>query len=236
MKLVELFADLSRLELRNLSIANEGDGTIAESGRLTVAGYVNDSLRRLYADFPLKKKDVLVLMQSHITNYHLIPRFAVTYRPTGSTDNETFRYLLDLPQEPFVGDLIKILTVFNSSGAELPLNDRRRPDSLFTPEAHVLQVTRPEHDRALSVLYQARHAKLSGELEEEVVIPDILEEALRALVAYKVFSSMNTAVSTAKANEHFQNYTAILRGVVEKDLVSTSIGTTNTRFEAGGWP
>ncbi|WP_421991661.1 hypothetical protein [Roseococcus sp.] len=235
MKLVDFFAKLSFGELRNLALANEGDGTITEAGQPTIVHFLNEGLKAIYGDFLLIQKDLLVLMREDITNYHLLPRFAVQYEPLGSRDNEPFRYILDLPDEPFLGDVVRILAAFDSYGEKLPLNDQALPDSLFTPQLRTLQVPRPVDGAALSVLYQAAHPKIVGDLEEEVEIPDNLEEALLEFVAYKVFSSMNTAVSTAKGIEHFQRYTAICAGVVSKDLVSTSIVTTNTRFEQRGF-
>ena len=123
MKLQDLFAQLSFQELRNLAIANDGDGTITTAGQPTVVGYVNDALLKLFTDLVLKQKDLVILMQEHITNYHLIPRFAENYVPASPAESETFRYILDLNQEPFTDDVVRVLKVFDSSGVQLKLND-----------------------------------------------------------------------------------------------------------------
>lgn len=233
MTLLDLFRHLSYGELSNLALANDGNGTIREAEQPKIALYANEALLRLYSKFILREKDVLIEMVEHITNYHLLVRFSQQgYDPEG----EAFPYILDMNKEPFEEDVIKILAVFDSFGDQLPLNDNERCNSVFTPQANVLQVPRPCAGQSLGVLYQARHQVLSADdLEGEIFLPDILQGALTAYIAYKVFSHMNTQESTAKAQEHYANYESICVDAKENDLVSTSISTTNARFNKYGW-
>jgi hypothetical protein len=235
MKLGDLYQDLSHGELSNLHLSGEGDGTIAPNRQGKLLLYTNDGLLRLFSRFVLKENDVLVHLHQEITFYHLLPRFAVNYQPTGEEDNEPIRYLTDLPSERFKGDVIKILQVYDSKGCRLPLNDVENIFSVFTPQSNVLQVVAPVADTVLSVQYQARHVKLTGDLEEEIVLPDVLYDPLRAFVSYRVFSDMNTQDSSSKAQEHLANYESMCNSVREGDLVGTSISTSNTRFHARGW-
>ena len=46
---------------------------------------------------------------------------------------------------------------------------------------------------------------------------------------------MNTAVSTAKATEHRLNYASIIQSAVEKDLVGTSISSSDVKFRERGF-
>lgn len=233
----ELFESLAQGELSNLAMAEDGNGTIVSGApRTRIIRYANDGLLRLYSRFPIKENDVLVEMYEGITNYHLISRFAVNYVPVGSSDNEPIRYLLDLPAEPFLNDVIKIMAVFDSSdGSNRPVNDDANPISVFTPQATVLQVPIPIAGQSLSVLYQAKHPKLQGELDELIELPDFLVEAFTAFIAYKVFSHMNTQTSTAKAQEHLTMYESLCTEVVDKDLVAISVSTTCSKFYKGGW-
>lgn len=227
-----LLSNLSFGELSNLSWAGEGNGVIDEAYHPKIARYANEALLRLYSRFILKENDVLVEMYEHITNYHMLPRFAVCHEPV----EEEYLYIKDLPLEPFTGDVIKILAVYNSFGFKLPLNDVEDPRSVFTPQAKVLQVPRPFHGQSLSVLYQAQHEPLDyTKLEQPIEVPDVLREAFTAYIAYKVYSHMNTQESTAKAQEHMAIYEAICQDVIDKDLVSTTISDTNTRFQKRGW-
>lgn len=233
--LSDLFRMLSYGELQNLSLAGEGNGTIAAAAQPRIVLYANDALMRLYTRFVLKEKDVLVEMHEHITNYHLIERFAVNYVPAGSNDNEPIRYLLDLPREPFLGDVVRILTVFSDKGALLPLNDDGQSLSIFTPQANVLQVPTPSLFRALSVGYQARHPKLTGDLDQVIELPDVLLSALTSYVAYKTFSHMNSQDSSNKAQEYLALYESLCVEVLDRDSVNSSYSTTSHRFDSRGW-
>ena len=232
MNVKQLYEDLSYGEFSNLSISDEGSGTIIEAQRPKVIVAANEALLRLYGRYILKERDVLIEQMVGITNYHLNSRFAVMTQP----QVEKKLYIKDMALEPFEDDVIKILAVYNSAGIELPLNDPEQCRSLFTPQANVLQVPIVEPGVSLSVLYQARHIPLDWqELEQPIEIPVILYGAMRAYTAYKVFSQMNTADSNAKAQEHFANYDAICQDAVDNDLLGTSISTTNTRFNKRGW-
>jgi len=233
--LAELFEMLSYDELQNLSISAEGNGGIIASAQPRIVNYLNEALLKLYSRFVLKENDILVQMFDSVTFYHLIPPFAVTFVPGVGQDNERVRYILDLPDEPFTGGIIKILSVFNSEDAlELPLNDESERFSVFTPQAHVLQVPNPIHGRVLNVRYQQRHDKIQGELDENIWIPDVLLGALTSYIAYKVFSHINTVPSTAKSQEFMATYEAFCTEVVDRDLVNSSISQSNLRFGRGG--
>lgn len=229
----ELFRQLSVGELSNLALAMDGSGTIEEASHGKVVLYINDALKKLYGRFVLKTKDVLVEEVGHITNYHLIKRFAESnYDPAV----EPYPYIKDRIKEPFQQDVIKILEVYDSHGCKLPLNDAERCDSLFTPQANVLQVPHPVSGVSLSVMYQAAHPEITVDnLEAEIELPEILEPALREFIAYKVFTHTNSQEATAKAQEHLNQYEAICSEIEQKDLVSTSVATTNSTFEKRGW-
>ena len=235
MLLSELYAKLSYGELSNLALANESDGTILEAAQPRIVNYANDALRRMYSRFVIKSADVLVMQTEYIVHYHLKPKFAVNYTPLGDSDDEPIRYIHDLAYRPFLGDVIKILSVVDQYGFPLPLNDDEHPSSLFTPQPTTLQVPCPVSDEALSVVYQAAHPVLVGDLDESIEIPDILLEAFTAYIAYKAFSHMNTADSTAKAQEHLAIYTALCAETDSKDLVNTSVSFTNSRFHQRGF-
>lgn len=233
MNLEQLFTDLSYGVLSNLSLSADGSGTIQEEKQPQIVLFANEALLRLYSRFILSEKDVLLEMVGHITNYHFLKRFTESqFDP----EKEHYPYIKDLINEPYQEDMLKILAVYNSLGQKIPLNDNERMDSVFTPRDKVLQVPNPVDGATLSVLYQASHPKLTVDnLEEEIQLPVVLDGALTAYIAYKVFSSMNTDVSSAKAQEHFQIFGSICDEVEDRDMVNSSISTTNTRFNKRGW-
>jgi hypothetical protein len=234
MLLNDLYTKLSYGELSNTAIGMEGAGTITEEGKPRIVNYVNEGLIRLYSEFLIREKEVMILMYKEITFYHLITRFAVN---AGAEANlEARRYLLDLPEEPFENDVLKILTVYNSARRRLPLNDAEMPGSVFTPQPTILQVPFPVEGAALTVSYQANHPVMHyNEPTGRIDLPDALNGALTAWVAYKVFSHMNTQESTAKAQEHLEIYQAIVQQTKDMDLVNASVSGTTHVFEKRGF-
>ena len=231
MKLEDLFSRLSYGELSNLSIGNEGRGSIREEAIPKVTAHVNDGLLRIYSRFILSTKQLLIETVDHITNYHLIPKFAES---TGS--DARYPYIKDLPDEPFTGDLIRVLEVYDQLGNKLPLNDTGDPRSLFTPAPQILQVPNPAPGRGLALEYQARHITLENDdLEQEILIPFVLEGALQSFVAYKIFSHMNGQDNQVKSQEHLNTYDGICVDVEARDLVNATFATTHHKLEERGF-
>ena len=234
MLLNDLYQKLSYGELSNLAIGMEGTGQITEEGKPRIVNYANDGLIRLYSEFLIREKEVMVLMFKEVTFYHLITRFAVNAGE--EADLESRRYLLDLPEEPFENDVLKVLTVFSSTRKRLPLNDTDQPGSVFTPQPTILQVPFPVEGGVLTVSYQANHPVLDVEVPGgRIDLPDVLNGALTAWIAYKVFSHMNTQESTAKAQEHLEIYQAVVEQTKQMDLVNASTSTTTHVFEKRGF-
>ena len=230
MKLEDLFSRLSYGELSNLSIGNEGRGSIREEDIPKVTAHVNDGLLRIYSRFVLSTKQLLVEQVRHITNYHLIPKYAES-----SGSDVEWPYIKDLPDDKFLGDLIRILEVKDDRGT-LPLNDTGNPHSLFTPYPQVLQVPDPKAGQSLAVQYQARHDLLNNEdIEQEIDIPFVLEGALQSFVAYKIFSHMNGQDNQVKSQEHLNTYDGICVDVEARDLVNATFATSHHKLEERGF-
>lgn len=233
MNLEKLYTNLSYGALSNLNYSEEGSGTIAEQNRGKVNLFINEGLLRLYSRFVLLTKDVVIELQPGITFYHLRKRFSLS---DWNPHEERVAYIIDQPEDPFMEDVIKVLQVCDSLGNVIPLNDAEHVDSVYTPQAKMLQVPRPQKNVALSVMYQARHPEVTGEdLEQTIDAPDVLLSALCAYVGYQAFASVNTEVSLMKSQEQLALYETLCQEAEEKDLVSTSISSTNTRFNKRGW-
>ena len=235
MQVSELLERLSYGELSNLAISNNGNGTIIEAQQPKIISYTNEGLLRLYSRYVLEESDVLVQLYDSITLYNLLPAFAVHYVPGSEEFSEPIRYLLDTADAPFKDEVIRITTLFDNYGQHIPLNDEERHDSCFSPQVKVLQVPDPISDKVITVRYQKRHSKLNGELTQIITCPDVLLGALTSYIAYKVYSHMNSVESNAKAQEFNANFEQICNEVMDRDLVSSSVSQTNTRFARGGW-
>ena len=233
MLLEDLYQRLSYGELNNLSMAADGNGVILDSGQPRITMYANEALVRLYTTFVLRTNSLIITPLDHITHYHLKKRFAFSER---NRSDEDFYYIQDLDDEPFAEDVIKILEVFDGNGVQVPLNDAEQPLSVFTPQALTIQIPNAWNGQVLSLLYQASHPKLDANDPHSIIdLPEVLHGALTAFIAHKVYSHMNTAESTAKAQEHMSTFIGICTDVVEKDLVATSILQSNSRFHKRGW-
>lgn len=230
MTLNDLFAQLSYGELSNLALSNKGNGTIRKEDKPRIVHYANEALTRIYARFILSEKDLLLALHTSITNYHFDSSYAM------SNECAKLAYIMDLPNEPFQNDVLKVLSVHDQAGYKVPLNDAEQLRSVYTPRPTVLQVPHAESGKILSVLYQANHLKLSVDYpDQEIYIPDVLASALRCYIAYLTYSHMSTRTSVATAQENLALYSLICDDADENDLVNSSISTTNTRFELNGW-
>ncbi len=232
MKIIELFRRLSYGELSNLAIGSEGSGEIQEDQHRKIIGYVNEALLRLHSRFVLRENDLIIETQEHITNY----RFTKAYAKSNlSPPAGTVQYIMD-QGDPFEEDLIKILNVHSIGRAMLPLNDVELPYSLFTPQPNLLQVPRPVQGQPLFIVYQARHPIITADdLEYDIDVPYVLEGALTSYVASLVFSHMNGQENSAKSLEYMSRYEMICDEIEEKDLVNSSVVSTQTKFDKRGF-
>ena len=230
MDVTELYRRLALGELSNLALA-EG-GVIADDKKATVILHANEALNHLHIRFLLKEATIIVEQSTDRTNYPLDSRYAMTNVDPGNT---LPRFLNDL-SKPFTDDVIKVMSVYNSAGDKLPMNDPNAFNSVFTPLPAVLQVPHPSEDQPLGVIYQAAHPKLLTSSPAQVLeLPEFFAGALTAYIAYKVFSQMNTQENTAKASEHLRTYESICLEATVQDLVTTHVSAASTRFVNNGW-
>ncbi len=229
----ELFSRLSYGELSNLSISNEGAGTIVDGKKPKVIGYLNEALIRLHGRFMLKMNDVLIAPLEDETFYKLDSAFALT------SSNPDY-YLVDNVQKPFTNDVIRVLEVYDINGGRIPLNDVEHALSVFTPQPAVLQIPYPIEDSPISVLYQARHtavpaSDLVAAMLVNIDIPPTLEKALTAYIAHLVFSHMNGQENAGKSKDHLNTYESVCAEVEAKDLISISSSSTTSKFDQRGF-
>ena len=200
---------------------------------------IEEGLTRLYSRFILREKHVIIEMRVGTTFYHFKRMFSVT----GADPIQVpYPYIMDLPGEPFVEDVIKILSVHDTQNVLRPLNDPNQINSVFTPQPDILQNPYPLELEALMVTYQAGPEPfytLNGdgnvELVDEFYLPPVLVPALANYAAYMVYSRINTAESAAKAASHLQIYEMICKDAEMSDLVNNSKSSTNLRFGQNGW-
>ena len=158
MNLQEFCKRLANGRLSNTNLIEDNNGLIIKvTHRPKVIDAINEGLIRLYTRFILNQKDVVICLRDHITSYRLNSLYSETLYPQ---DGVEIPYILDLPGEVFVNDVLKILSVYDYDGCELPLNDATNCKSVFTPKYDVVQVPEPIIGKLINVVYQAKHTLL----------------------------------------------------------------------------
>jgi hypothetical protein len=229
MNLEELYRRLSYGELSNLAISGEGSGTIITEKRPTIISHLNDGMRKLYSRFNLREKTVVIRVQEGKMDYLLQPRYST------QAAQVPHPYIMDTAQDPFIGDIVRILEVFDSYGQLLPLNDSGLEDSLFTPQADILQIPNHTAGSEVAANYQAFAVPIELGSTDEIEIPFALESALQSWIAYKVYTNMNTPEATAKGKEHLGLYENTCVTAEANNILGASNVSTISRFELQGF-
>lgn len=233
MQVHDLFQRLALGELSNLSIAESDDFMLKESSHPKIILYTNEGLLRIYSRYVLLEKSLIIEQVEHITTYHLLEKYAEC-----SGSNEPFKYIKDLPGEPYDGDAIKVISVYDSAGNKRVLNDLENPSSLFTPYPDQLQVPAPINGQALGIWYQARHKplKATGDiLNQSIDLPFSLEGALQSYIASKVFGHMSGQENLLISQGHLNNYESICLDLEAKDLINATHHTSHRKLEQRGF-
>lgn len=210
-----------------------GEGSIdsmssKELRKLTSA--INSGLEDLYSRFHIKENELVLRMVADLYEYSLTEKHALRL------DTDDLKYILDSDADPFLGDVIKVLSVFDEDGCEIPINTRYELNSVFVPENRTIQVPEPVEGTCLYLLYQAKHPKLSQEnLEGEIELPTALKSALEYFVAYKYFTSKNGEEATIKANEYYFKYELICQRATDTNAVELSNPSENQKLEQRGF-
>lgn len=236
MYLNELMRNLSNLELSGLFMSESGN--IDESSFPRILMAVNSALTDLYTRFVLSEKELHILCLANKTVYKLSPEFA-TMNPC-----KGIKYILDTPEYPFQGDLIKILRVSDEVGNTLAINDMGNRSSVFIPRYDTIQVNYPANDMLISVTYQANHPKLILENCDDVYfnrdlqyidIPPALEEALRVRTAFHIFSAMERKENSAQIANLASRYEMLCAQAEQRNLLNDSTLTTTSKLQYRGF-
>lgn len=232
MILQEVFRRLALTKLSNLadSVGNDIDETDKEK----VLVHINSALLQLFTDFVLLKKHVIVAPQEGMTEYTLSSEFAVSSEDVSA---EGPFYIMDTEDQPFRNDVIQILAVVDDEGHEHRIDNKTEWSSIYR-SAHnkVIIPYDVREDGLVALSYQARFPELTlDKLNQEIPIPDALEEALLSYVAYNVYKDMVTAESTGAAMGHLADYERLTEKAEVKNLAGESLSDSGNKFSKNGW-
>lgn len=237
MKLEQLLQRLSYNELSSIAAGETGDGVIQPRRMGMVIDAINTALVDLFSRIPLSEKELIVETLDWKSNYLLDSKHALT---TGGTE---MKWIIDSPTYPFKDDIVKILAVHNEVGHELPLNDAQQWASAFVPTHNVLQLTHPGANQAVTVMYQALHPKIlteaevgTGFLAQQIDVPALIEDLLRARIAQAVFGGLGTDNAILR----HQTYLTYVENRFNELKATTSLTDTgidtNVKLELRGYP
>lgn len=201
MILDDLFGYIAEIDSASLDLDTDGDGVITAANVPKVIKAINLGLLQLYMEFPIREKMVVVQLYAHITDYLL----TFAYAETNTEGSEPYKYIMDTIFDPFADDILKIQSVTDEGGQELPLNTNNQIWSLFTPAHNIIQHPYPNDENAIFIAYRARHPEIAIDAVAatyDVAIPPQVLPLLLLFVHHKLVASVNQKESMEKLQEY----------------------------------
>lgn len=228
MNVGDLFSDLSFGELRNLSLAGSGNGSIDEEDKPRVVYYARRALTRLFSRFVVKRMFIYLVQSAERQTYAITPAHT-EYNP--DPDNTEERYLLGSAEDPFVDDLIKVLSARIvpcdefPDGLDLILNGVSDGISAKLLSHNKITFDEPVAGRTIRLELQLDHAKLPLPVDEDALIeiPPILVEALHVKIAAGIYSSMSGEEQANKSTALEMQFEGLCGLIDVKDLTQGSL-------------
>lgn len=188
MLLTEILDSLAGSELANLNCVV--DGAVLEAKIPAIVTAINIGLVKLYTRFQLKKRLLSISVVSTQLVYNLVSANAVSVDVGG--------YILDA-DDPFTDDLIKILTITDSEGADVRF-DGFNGVMLLSPKSFRFAEA-PEDDTYI-IEYVARPAKVVyvNDTDIEVDLPDAYLPPLLAYIASRFYSPVGIALDSNRSS------------------------------------
>lgn len=218
-------------ELSNLYLGEQGQVELSAMRRRKIIAYVNQGLKTLCSRFQLVKKELIIRGQDHVSLYPLRKEHSM------SAGSSKLKFIDDRHCDPFNGGLIKILDVRNEIGLPFPINDINKNESLFTTTYDTLQIPHPVTGQGYFVIYQALHPVIEFEDTgcQDFYLPPMLEEALVAFVAGKVYSHMNGEANKASGVEHMATFDSKCAEAQGLDMTAESAVASHSKAQQKGF-
>jgi len=236
MKLSELFELLQYGELATLPISGGIDSVkgIRVQDYPALVSHINLALTDLFTKFNLKEREVAVQQYESITQYQLDSKYAIT----NTESIEPVKYILDSEFNPFTDDILRVNSIFDEAGCELPINDEHQTSSLFLNGYKTLQVPFPADDNTIFVMYRANHIKLDSalpDLEADIDIPAYCVEAILSYVASRVHSQNTSQEAQINAVNLMAKYNMLCDQIELRNVLHNSPNNTNLKLGVNGW-
>jgi hypothetical protein len=233
MKLTDIFLALEAGELSTQTSLIDTVTGVKPENYSKVISHINLGLTNMHERLNIKLGDIWVMMVNGVGEYKLDSKHALT-----NEESDAQKWIIDSPYDPFRNNLIKILEVTTEIGEPLPINDRTKDKSVFTPSQNSIQIPWKVEGDAVNIVYRASHNEIRlsdyDTVEDiEVDLPISYLEPLLYFVAYRHFAGVGGQSGTPTSQGYYQKYQARmqeieLNGVPNKDLsVSTDFFNNN---------
>lgn len=248
--LKEVFDDLTYGELSNIKIGKDDLGTIAEKDYPKVVSHINLGLIDLYQKFKLKTKELRLHQIEGTTKYFLRKQYMDDVSQCGANDI----YIEKDSVDPFNDDIVKVLEVYDATGEEIPMDNKRAHDlrieqgitvtpGVFTPEHDIITMTVASTPEILDIVYQAYYPKivlneLSDPSKIKLYIPKYIQKPLMLYIIARIVSSMKVSLSEGEANPanaRWYAYKLACKDITDLNLVVDE-DDTDDHFENSNMP
>lgn len=235
MKLKEFLDDIKTTFLTGINLGANNSAGISPNNYPEIIGILNDTIQKLYTDFPENKhKEVFIDLQDEINFYKLDRKYA----QSNTESTEPVKYIADTTENPFNNRVLSIISVYNEAGKELPLNEMHKDDSVFLSDFSTVQVLNPVTGNTIVVIFQAGPQRLlsSGEgyLEQEVDIPEFAVYLAKLDVITHVLQNRKTQNSENEANKYMGMYQMEYQRLTDNGY-RMSNSTHSDKFRDRGW-
>jgi hypothetical protein len=154
--------------------------------------------------------------------------------------DETIYVVYD-EEEPFNDDLLKVLEVYDEEGELLPINDKYKDNSVFTPSFDTLTMIPADPAEYITLIYQAAPNKivLTANFDPEryeIDVPGFLKEALLLYVASRVFRSIKRGAKEgpSEASSYMIDFETACMKLKIFGMIPDN-NETSAGFEDNGW-
>jgi hypothetical protein len=220
MHLSQLLKELSFSEFSNLAVGESGSGEISEMRLPSVVAAVNGALLRIYSKFLQDHKTVVLKKLANQTRYVISSEFA-------ESTAAAVPYVMDAA-DPFKDNILKIISVNYQSGGDSKAITVNVPRTVNLPED-------VPAGTLFLVKFRASHPEVVYDDDTFIEAPPSAFEAIKAYVAYKEYSAMNTETGVAKGQEYLASFNALCAELTNSDTIGVTEEFTDTKFSDRGY-
>lgn len=238
MQVQDVFRALSYGELSKMRIGKDASGDIAPDQHDQMTSLLQRALKTVYTRYAHKKDYVKLEQVEGVNHYHLRTEYAVSDTDAGNTNP---RYIKDSAEDPFSGDLIKIVSVRDEDAEDadqrLRINDQTSPNGIQLAEFDTLYIKVPTVGNVLTVEIQDNHPRLTipTVLTETVSVAPALENALLFKIAQLYFQSVGGEDASFRARSMQAAYEQECSLAEKEGNLPTHMTTDHNRFTNQGF-